>query len=43
MVISISESTVFQFLKILGHNWEIRADWKNNIICHFSGLEAPHN
>ena len=29
---------VFQFPKNCKHNWEIRAAWENNIMCHLSGL-----
>ena len=36
-IIFISQSIVFQ-LKLCRYNWEIGADWENNIICHLSGL-----
>ena len=28
----------FDFPKVSRHNWEITTSWKNNLICHLSGL-----
>ena len=37
-IIPISKSTVFQFFKVLYNNWEIWADWENDVICYLSEL-----